>query len=121
VIATFMTTAVMPTLLHQDPRYFVLGVGGAWHRVAYAATRSFVTLDHSGHRQFNYSDVTGNAIAATAANLYHPVEDRSWSDTTTRGNADDVGCAVGRAEGILANHPSSGPQEVTVIFPFRFS
>ena len=84
VIATFMTTAVMPTLLHQDPRYFVLGVGGAWHRVAYAATRSFVTLDHSGHRQFNYSDVTGNAIAATAANLYHPVEDRSWSDTTAR-------------------------------------
>jgi hypothetical protein len=84
VIATFMTTAVMPTLLHQDPRYFVLGAGGAWHRAAYAATRSFVTLDHAGHRQFNYSDVAGNAIAATAANLYHPVEDRSGSATTTR-------------------------------------
>jgi hypothetical protein len=83
-IATFMTTAVMPTLLHQDPRYFVLGEGSLWHRVGYAATRSFVTLGRSGQSQFNYSDVTGNAIAAGVSNLYHPAEDRSWSGTLTR-------------------------------------
>ena len=83
-IATFLTTAIMPTVLHQDPRYFELGEGGAWHRTAYAATRSFVTLGRSGHSQFNYSDVTGNFIAAGISNLYHPAEDRSWSDTVTR-------------------------------------
>jgi hypothetical protein len=84
VIATFLTTAIMPTLLHQDPRYFELGNGSAAHRAGYAATRSFVTLDRSGHTQFNYSDVTGNAIAAGLSNLYHPAEDRSWSGTATR-------------------------------------
>src|SRR5712691_5443235 len=57
VIATFLTTAVMTTLLHQDPRYFELGEGSAWHRAGYAATRSLVTLNRSGHSQFNYSDV----------------------------------------------------------------
>ena len=32
-IGTLMTTSVFPSLLHQDPRYFQLGKGGAWHRV----------------------------------------------------------------------------------------
>ena len=84
VIATFMTTGVMPTLLHQDPRYFELGEGRPWYRSGYAATRSLVTLSRTGHRQFNYSDVAGNGIAAAVSNLYHPSEDRSWSATLTR-------------------------------------
>jgi hypothetical protein len=83
-IATFLTTAVMPSLLHQDPRYFQLGKGSAWHRTEYAATRSFVTLGRSGHSQFNFSDVTGNFVAAAASNFYHPVEDRTWPLTMTR-------------------------------------
>jgi hypothetical protein len=84
VVATFLTTGIMPTLLHQDPRYFQLGEGSPWHRAGYAASRSFVTIGRSGHSQFNYSDVTGNFIAAAASNLYHPVEDRSWPDTLGR-------------------------------------
>ena len=84
VIATFLTTGVMPTLLHQDPRYFELGEGRAWHRAGYAATRSLVTLSRSGHSQFNYSDVIGNGIAASASNLYHPAEDRTVSATVSR-------------------------------------
>ena len=84
VVATFMTTGVMPTLLRQDPRYFELGEGSRWHRAVYAASRSFVTRGRSGKRQFNYSDVTGNAIASAVSNLYHPAEDRSVSDTVSR-------------------------------------
>ena len=42
-------------------------------------------LEPMGHNsQFNYSDVTGNAIAAGLSNLYHPVDDRSWPDTLMR-------------------------------------
>ena len=84
VIATFMTTAIMPSLLHQDPRYFQMGEGNPWHRAGYAASRSFVTRGRLGREQFNYSDVFGNFIAASASNLYHPPEDRSWSDTVSR-------------------------------------
>ena len=83
-VATFLTTAVMPSLLHQDPRYFQLGEGSAWHRAWYATTRSFVTRGRSGHRQINVSDISGNFIGAAAANLYHPAEDRVWSDTVAR-------------------------------------
>ena len=83
-MSNFMTTGVLPTLLHQDPRYFELGKGRPWRRAKYAATRSFVTLGRSGHLQFNYSEVAGNGITAALSNLYHPSEDRSWSGTLSR-------------------------------------
>ena len=83
-LASFMTTAVAPTLLRQDPRYFVLGEGGVWHRTGYALSRTFVTRSRSGHAQFNFSDIVGNGVAAEIMNAYHPVEDRKLSATMNR-------------------------------------
>jgi hypothetical protein len=83
-IGNFMTTAVLPTALHQDPRYFVLGSGGFLHRFGYAASRSVVTRSRDGRREFNASEIGGNAIAAILSNTYHPVEDRDVSTTAYR-------------------------------------
>jgi hypothetical protein len=83
-IGNFMTTAVLPTALHQDPRYFVLGSGSFLHRFGYAASRSVVTRSRTGRREFNASEIGGNAIAAMISNTYHPVEDRDVSSTAFR-------------------------------------
>lgn len=83
-LATFTTTAILPTALHQDPRYFVLGHGGGWHRTEYALSRTMVTLSRTGHTQFNVSDIGGNLLAAGAMNIYHPREDRTVSATLNR-------------------------------------
>jgi hypothetical protein len=83
-IGNFMTTAVLPTALHQDPRYFVLGSGSFLHRLGYAASRSVVTRSRDGRREFNASEIGGNAIAATLSNTYHPAEDRDASSTAYR-------------------------------------
>ena len=83
-IGNFMTTAVLPTALHQDPRYFVLGSGGVLHRIGYAASRSVVTRSRSGRPEFNASEIGGNAIAAIVSNAYHPAEDRDAASTATR-------------------------------------
>jgi hypothetical protein len=83
-IGNFLTTAVLPTALHQDPRYFVLGSGSVLHRIGYAASRSVVTRGRSGLHKFNASEIGGNAIAAFMSNAYHPVEDRDLSSTATR-------------------------------------
>jgi hypothetical protein len=83
-IGNFMTTAILPSALGQDPRYFTLGSGSVWHRVAYAATRSVVTRGASGARQFNLSEIGGNAIAAELSNLYYPAADRTMASTLTR-------------------------------------
>jgi hypothetical protein len=83
-LGNFMTTAVAPTLLHQDPRYFVLGEGGFLRRAGYALSRSVITRTRAGRRTFNLSEIGGNAVAAGLSNAYHPPEDRTWSGTASR-------------------------------------
>jgi hypothetical protein len=84
-IGNFMTTAIMPTLFKQDPRYFELGNGSILHRVAYAASRSVVTRSRiDGRPEFNVSELAGNATGAGLSNIYHPTEDRTVSGTVTR-------------------------------------
>jgi hypothetical protein len=72
-IENFMTSAVFPSLLHQDPRFFQKSDGGFTRRTEYAVSRIFVTRTDSGHRQFNYSEILGSAVsAAISTNTYHP-------------------------------------------------
>lgn len=76
-IGTYMTTAIFPSLLREDPRYYQLGKGGFRRRAYHAVNRLFVTRTDSGHDRFNYSESVGNAIAAGVSNIYHPDEDRT--------------------------------------------
>jgi hypothetical protein len=77
----FWTGAILPSLLHQDPRYYQLGKGGFLHRSVYAVSRQFITLSDSGRTQFNFSEIAGSAIAAGISNTYHPIEDRTFGNT----------------------------------------
>jgi len=82
-IGTYMTTAIFPSLLHEDPRYYQLGKGGFRRRAYHAVNRLFVIRTDSGHDRFNYSESVGNAIAAGISNIYHPEEDRTVSRNLT--------------------------------------
>lgn len=77
----FMTEAIFPSMLHQDPRYFQLAKGGFWRRAGYALSRLLVTRTDSGRSQFNYSEIAGNAVASGIAAAYHPRQDRTFSNT----------------------------------------
>jgi hypothetical protein len=78
-IGTFMTTAVFPSLLHEDPRYYQMGKGRFAHRAYHAVNRLFITRTDSGHDRFNYSETVGNAAAAAISNIYHVPSDRTAS------------------------------------------
>jgi hypothetical protein len=78
-IGTYMTTAIFPSLLHEDPRYYQLGKGSFVHRSYHAISRLFVTKTDSGKMRFNYSEIVGNAAAAGISNIYHAPEDRTVS------------------------------------------
>ena len=72
-IENFITAAVFPSILHQDPRFFQSGKGGFTRRTEYAVSRIFVTRTDSGGTQFNYSEVVGSALsAAISTYAYHP-------------------------------------------------
>lgn len=81
-IENYMTSAVFPSVLKQDPRFYQSGTGGFWHRTGYSVTRIFVTYSDSGHKQFNYSEIFGSALAASISNYsYHPRGDRNLTNT----------------------------------------
>ena len=72
-IENFLTGAVLPSLLHQDPRFFQSSEGGFGRRSVYAVSRIFVTRTDSGRSQFNYSEIVGSAMSAAISNYsYHP-------------------------------------------------
>ncbi|HUE25022.1 MAG TPA: hypothetical protein VMQ86_25280 [Bryobacteraceae bacterium] len=71
-VGDYMTEAVFPVLLHQDPRYFRRGAGSGWSRLGYAMGQIFWTHKDSGGTQFNFSEIGGNATAVALSNLYYP-------------------------------------------------
>jgi hypothetical protein len=83
VIGDYMTEAIYPTLLHQDPRYFRRGTGGGWSRLGYAMGQIFWTHADTGHGQFNYSEIFGNSTAVAISNAYYP-DNRTATDAVSR-------------------------------------
>ena len=80
VIGDYMTEAVFPTILHQDPRYFRRATGSRWSRLGYAVGQIFWTHRDSGGTQFNYSELIGNSAAVAISNAY-------YADNRTAGDA----------------------------------
>ena len=83
-IGNFMTEALFPIALHQDPRYFTKGKGGFFRRTGYAISREVVTLGDDGRNHFNTSEIAGNFVAAGISNLYYPAADRSFGSTVNK-------------------------------------
>ncbi len=83
VIGNYMTEAIYPTLLHQDPRYFRRGIGSGWSRLGYAMGQIFTTHTDSNGTQFNYSEILGNSTAVAISEAYYP-DNRNVSDAATK-------------------------------------
>ena len=106
--------AVLPSLLHQDPRYFYQGTGTTKSRFLHAISLPVVAKGDNGHSQFNYSTVGGDLASGAISNLYYPESNRG-PGIVFRGAAIDAG---GRAvNGILqeflfnklTSHPKPPP------------
>jgi len=83
LIGDYMTEAIYPSLLHQDPRYFRRGTGSGWSRLRYAAGQIFWTHGDSGSTQFNFSEVVGNSTAVAISNAYY-FDNRTASNAASR-------------------------------------
>ncbi|HEY2019253.1 MAG TPA: hypothetical protein VGH38_37355 [Bryobacteraceae bacterium] len=77
VDGNYMVVFVLPTLLHQDERYYAKGDGPIWKRGIYAASRILITPNYHGHNTFNASEVFGRGIAQGISASYYPSADRS--------------------------------------------
>ncbi|MBZ5576937.1 MAG: hypothetical protein LAP40_10295 [Acidobacteriia bacterium] len=72
VISNMMTEGVMPSLLHEDPRYFRMSRGSKGRRLLSAFGQILVTRTDSGRRTFNFAEWGGNAVATAVSNAWYP-------------------------------------------------
>ena len=68
--------AILPSLLHQDPRYFYQGTGTKKSRIAHAMFHPFVCKGDKGNWQPNYSSLGGDLASSAISNLYYPQSNR---------------------------------------------
>jgi hypothetical protein len=68
--------AILPSLLHQDPRYFYQGTGTKKSRALHALSNPFVCKGDNGHRQPNYSSLGGDLASVALSNAYYPASNR---------------------------------------------
>ncbi len=77
---------ILPSILHQDPRYFRLGHGTVTHRLLYSlATNVICKHDNTGKWEPNYSNILGNIAGGAISNLYYPSSNSGIGQTFTNG------------------------------------
>lgn len=72
----FIGGAVLPSLLHQDPRYFYQGTGTTSSRLRHALESPFICKGDNGRWQPNYSSMGGDLAASALMNTYYPQSNR---------------------------------------------
>jgi hypothetical protein len=84
----YMVEFVVPTITHEDSRYYTLGRGGFMKRTRYALSRAVVTRTDSGRETFNFSEVFGAGGAAGLSSLYYPSRERSFGNVASEWGLD---------------------------------
>jgi len=74
VIGNYFPEAIVPALMHKDPRYFRKGEGPKWGRLFYAVSHLVVSKNDRGVTTFNSPEILGNALASLTVMSYHSHE-----------------------------------------------
>jgi len=76
-ISTFLGSAILPSVLGQDPRYFYKGTGSTRSRILYALASAVMCKGDNKRWQPNYSNIGGSLATGAISNLYYPASDRN--------------------------------------------
>jgi hypothetical protein len=68
--------AVLPSLPHQDSRYYYQGTGTAISRFLHVISAMFMAKGDNGHWQPNYSGLGSGLASAAISNAYYPAANR---------------------------------------------
>jgi len=96
--SAFFIFAFLPSILHDDPRYFRKGPSHSIKsRLYYSATRTVITRKDSGEPTFNIPQVAGQLFQQSISTIYYPPEDRTaervfenWGTTLAYNSAYNV-------------------------------
>lgn len=87
----YLVIFALPTVFHEDERYYAKGEGNFFKRAVYASSRILITPDYHGHDTFNASEILGRAMAQGISTTYYPSHDRTLGALAVK-----FGWAMGR-------------------------
>ena len=90
-IGTYVSNAILPSILKQDPRYFYKGTGTTKSRILYAV----MARGDNGRWQPDYSGILGSLAAGGISNLYYPEGSRHGFSTTLTNTLIGIGTGAG--------------------------
>lgn len=80
--STFLLSdAIVPALVHQDPRYFRKGAGSAKSRIWWALRSEFVAFNDRGDQVPNYGVLVGFGLSTVLSDAYLPPKNVSVGKT----------------------------------------
>jgi len=74
--STFLSGAILPSLLKQDPRYYYQGTGSKRSRLVHAVENSIKCKGDNGRWQVNYSNIAGSFAGAALSSTLYPTTNR---------------------------------------------
>lgn len=75
----YLVIWALPTVLHEDERFYAKGQGPKFKRGVYAATRIFITPNYQGHNTINVAELLGRGAAQGISLSYYPSSDQTFS------------------------------------------
>ena len=82
---TYLGAWLLPSLLHQDNRYFPMGEGHKIiTRAGYIMSRQVVTRTYGGHSTFNLSGLGGKVLTQYISRFYYPPGASDFSVLATK-------------------------------------
>ena len=94
VTGTFIGSAILPSLLKQDPRYFYKGSGSTHSRILYALANAVICKGDNGRWQANYSSILGSLASGGISNLYYPAKNRDGLELTFENTLINIGATA---------------------------
>lgn len=82
---------LLPSVVHEDERYYAKGQGPIKGRVIYAASRILITPNYHGKNTFNAAEIFGRGISQSISLTYYPSSDQNISSFMEK-----YGYALGR-------------------------
>jgi hypothetical protein len=93
-LGAFFGGFVMPSLLHEDPRFYRMGSGPVTRRALHAALTALICHRDDGTTGPAYGKISGAFMATSVGNAYYPDRDRGAGTTLSRGALIIAGSAI---------------------------
>ena len=81
---TYLSAWLLPSLLHEDTRYYALGHGSVLERSLYVISRQAVARTYGGRQTPNFAGLGGKVLTQVVSRYYYPPSATSFSALATK-------------------------------------